>query len=337
MKKLLKWAAIAVVVVVVGLAGGFGWASSAAAGKLAQSYEAHSVDIPVPMPLSEAELAEIKGAGGEAEAGGEEGAPAAIDEQAIALERAIARGKHLVSSRYVCVECHGKDFGGGVMVEDPAMGSILGPNLTSGAGSRTKDYTIADWDRIVRHGIRADKRPALMPSEDFVNMSDRELSDIVAYIRSMPAVDKEVPQSSLGPVAKVLMATGKFPLSADMVHDHQGTHTAEAPASEVTPEFGKHVAQVCTGCHRADFSGGPIPVGPPSWPPSANLTSHKDGIAGWTFEQFADVMRTGKRADGTMVLEPMSLIPQYGAKMTDTEMKALWTYLQSLPPVPKNK
>ena len=32
--------------------------------------------------------------------------------------------------------------------------------------------------------------PAVMPSIDYVAMSDRELSDVVACIRSMPKVDK---------------------------------------------------------------------------------------------------------------------------------------------------
>ena len=42
------------------------------------------------------------------------------------------------------------------------------------------DYEPADWDRIVRHGLLSDGRPAAMPSEDFQMMSDQELSDIIA-------------------------------------------------------------------------------------------------------------------------------------------------------------
>ena len=37
------------------------------------------------------------------------------------------------------------------MVDDPAMGRLLGPNLTLGTGSRTLAYTAADWD--LHHGL----------------------------------------------------------------------------------------------------------------------------------------------------------------------------------------
>ena len=99
----------------------------------------------------------------------------------------MERGRHLVTARYGCAECHGANFGGGVMVDAFPLGSLLGPNITTGQGSRTLQYSPADWDRIVRHGVLPDGRPAVMPSIDFVQMSDQELSDIIAYIRSFPA------------------------------------------------------------------------------------------------------------------------------------------------------
>ena len=67
------------------------------------------------------------------------------------------------------------------MVDAFPLGTLLGPTITSGAGSVTPDYTPADWDRIVRHGVRQDGTASTMPAQDFQRMSDRELSDIVAY------------------------------------------------------------------------------------------------------------------------------------------------------------
>src|SRR5690606_29037362 len=219
------------------------------------------------------------------------------------------------------------------MVDDPAMGSLLGPNLTLGKGGVTRDYTTSDWDRIVRHGIRKDGRAAVMPSEDFLAMSDRELSDIVAYIRSLPPVDNVVPASTLGPVGKILLATGKFRLSVDAI-DHERAHRSDAPPAEETLEFGAHIAQVCTGCHRGSLEGGPIVQGPPDWAPAANLTPHEDGLAGWTFEQFERVMREGIRPDGQRVRAPMTLVTPFAAKMTETELRAIWLHLRSLDPAP---
>jgi mono/diheme cytochrome c family protein len=336
MLKPLKTLGVVAVLLLLVLAAGYGWAHSAANAQLARSLSAHDTDVPVPYPLEEADLEELRRQRG-AEAPEGEDPLAGVDLQAVALERAVARGKHLVESRFVCVECHGSDFRGGVMVDDPAVGTLLGPNLTAGRGSRTLGYTFADWDRIVRHGIRRDGRPAVMPSDDFLKMSDRELSDIIAYIQTFPPVDNEVPEPRLGPLGTVFLALGKLPLSADAVEDHHRDHPRLPPDEEVSEEFGAHLAQVCVGCHRHKLEGGPIPVGPPDWAPAANLTPHADGLAGWRFEQFDQVMRTGRRPDGTMVKEPMTLVRPYASNMTDVEMRALWAYLQSSPPVPLGK
>lgn len=324
MRKRLRWAGIAFSLLLLGTGLSYLVVSRQASAKLSRTPPAHRVDVPVPFPLTEAERAQL--------AGGPDREP--VDVTAVALERAIARGKHLVEARFLCAECHGADFGGGVMVDDPAMGSLLGPNLTSGEGSVTTEYTMADWDRIVRHGIRKDGRPALMPSEDFAEMSDRELSDIVAYVQSLPPVDRVVPPSTLGPVGKILLVTGKWLLSVDRVEDHDGSHSVEPPDSAVTTEFGAHLARVCVGCHRDDFEGGPIAQGPPSWAPASNLTPHDEGLAEWSYADFARVLREGKRPDGNPVQEPMTLMTSYGARMTETELRALWLYLKSLPPRP---
>jgi mono/diheme cytochrome c family protein len=232
------------------------------------------------------------------------------------------------------MECHGGDFGGGVMIDDPAIGRLLGPNLTGGTGSRTAGFRPGDWDRIVRHGILRDGRPSLMPSVDFQRLSDQELSDIVVLVQSQPPVDKDVPRVTLGPVGKVLVATGKLVLSADAIAANgDAPHVVNPPASAATVEFGRHLAATCMGCHGQDLAGGPIIGGDPSWPPAANLTPHPEGLARWSSVQFARAIREGKRPDGTALRSPMSGVVPYAVKMSDVEVEALWMYLQSLPAV----
>ena len=69
---------------------------------------------------------------------------------------------------------------------------------------------------------------------------------------------------------------------------------------------------------------------------TANLTPDKEtGLGDWTEEQFIATMRTGKhQGKGRPLLPPMPY-PVVGA-LTDPEIKALWAYLRSLPPV-KNR
>jgi mono/diheme cytochrome c family protein len=280
----------------------------------------HDVSFPVPFPLSPAEVDSLGLSPEEAEA--------------MALDRALERGRHLVQARYGCADCHGEDFGGGTMAEAGPVGSFYGPNLTAGAGGRTAGFTPSDWDAIVRHGVLPDGARAIMPAVDFLRMSDRELSDIMAYVGSLPPVDRTMPPSTLGPVGKILVATGKMPFSADLVASLAPSHPLTPPAAAVTPEFGAHVAAPCAGCHGLDLAGGPVPGGPPDWPLAANLTPHADGLAGWSYDDFRRAVLEGRRPDGTELRVPMTIVLPLFRNMTETELEAMWLHLSSIPPLP---
>jgi len=66
-----------------------------------------------------------------------------------------------------------------------------------------------------------------------------------------------------------------------------------------------------------------------------NLTPDKEtGIGEWTEEAFIQAMRTGKhqgQPNGRDILPPM---PWFNLKeMTDDDLKAVWAYLQTIPPI----
>ena len=321
MRKLLKIVGVLLGVLILVGAGVYVWASLTTRRVLAQTFETHLVDFPIPFPLDPAEVSTM-----------------GLTEDAarqLAQKRAVERGQHLITARYTCIACHGANFGGGVMVDAFPIGRLLGPNLTLGKGSRTADFKPRDWDRIVRHGVLRDGHGAVMPAEDFQHMSDQELSDIISYIRSLPPVDNTVPKSTFGPLGKVLVATGKMRLSASLIASHTAAHQVRPPEEAVSTAFGQHLASVCMGCHGPDFSGGPIAGGDPSWPPARNLTPDATGLKGWTYDQFVAALASGQRPDGTALRAPMTLITSYGRSMKDVERRALWAYLQSLPPVSK--
>jgi len=319
----LRIVGIVVLVVIVALLGFYLWASYTAARKLARVYQVHTVSFPIPFPLPPEEVARRKLT------------PAQAD--SVAHEEALVRGRHLITSRYPCTGCHGANLGGGTMVDAPPIGRILGPNLTAGRGGRTAGFQAADFDRIVRHGVKPGGLPALMPSVDFRLMSDQELSDLIVHLRAQPPVDSVVPAPTLGPLGKVLVATGKVQLSADLIAAEGAPHEVLPPPPGPTVEFGRHLAATCTGCHGANLAGGPIKGGDPSWPPAANLTPDASGLGAWTFEQFTALMRKAKRPDGRPLAEPMAGVTVLARNMTDVELEALWKFLRSVPPVAGRK
>ena len=205
----------------------------------------------------------------------------------------------------------------------------IAPNITK--GGLTKDYKGADWDRIIRHGIKPDHTNATMPAIDYMRLSDREVSDVAAYIHSMPAVETIQPDTKYGFIGKMLMGSGKLPIAAEEI-EHTAQTPEYPPEEALSLEFGQHVSQPCVGCHRLDFNGGPIAGGPPSWPPATNLTQTEDGLKGWTEADFMVAMRQGKRPDGTE-LHPAMPWPIL-SQLTDTELKSMWMYLETLEAVP---
>src|SRR6188768_974599 len=117
-------------VVLLGAGGFFLWASSTTAAKLSAVRETHVVDFPIPPPLSEQELwalrAQLEAERAAANVPVDPAVPlpdvlTGIDLDALARERSLARGQHLLEARMACLECHGEDGGGGKMIDSPVM------------------------------------------------------------------------------------------------------------------------------------------------------------------------------------------------------------------------
>jgi mono/diheme cytochrome c family protein len=293
-----------------------GWAIATANARYSRSWNVHAADFPIPFPPTAADSA-AAGPGGNADS--------------VALQRAMERGAHLVTTRIGCTGCHGADLSGSVLIDVPVVGYYAAPNLTPGEGSVTKGFTAHEWDMAVRHGVRHNGRSSSMPCNELVNLSDHELSDIAAYVTHVPPVNKSLSPPRMGPVFSFLVATDPKMLAAYGI-DHAAAHAAEPPPAAVTPEFGKHISLVCTGCHGPQFSGGKV-AGDPNMPLVANLTPDPTGIKDWSEADFVNSIRTGKRPDGTAINVAMPW--KTYAQMDDIELKAIYAYLRTVPARPK--
>lgn len=243
----------------------------------------------------------------------------------------VARGEHVLRVVAKCSECHGEDLGGKVFIDDPAFGRVFAPNLTRGNGGIAAAYADADFERAIRHGVARDgRRLVIMPSNEFQYLSDDDLGALVAYLKSVPPVDRVGPPIRIGPVARALYVAGQLPLFPAEEVLHANTPVPSVPVDS-TVEYGEYFARIgCSGCHGATYGGGKIPGTPPDWPATANLTP--TGIGHYEFADFQRVLETGVRPDGT-TLHP--LMPVAATKlMTPVEMTAVFKYLRTLQPRP---
>jgi mono/diheme cytochrome c family protein len=244
---------------------------------------------------------------------------------------ALARGEHLVKALAGCEGCHGADLGGMVLLEDPAIMTLYGPNLTMGEGGAAATFSDEDWVRVLRHGLRADGTPLLlMPSQNFRWLTDVDLGAIVTYIRSLPPVDNETPPSRLGPMGYVLALTEPAFLPAALFDHDEVLETDVEPG--VTVEYGGYLVAIgtCRDCHGENLNGRPLPPMLDE-PPARNLTP-AGNLANWTEEDFIRTMRTGVTPDGYGLQEPMAGVLTALKQQTDEELAAIYLYLQSLPP-----
>jgi mono/diheme cytochrome c family protein len=245
--------------------------------------------------------------------------------QALAIpadEAALARGKYLVDNVTNCHDCHEKDLGGKLIFDGGIlMARLSGPNLTRGKGGIASTYSGADWLRALKHGLRRDGSPLLiMPAQFFAELPESDMAAVIAYLKTLPPVDRELPSISVGPMGRLLVMSEAKLIPAQIV-DHAKPLMKAAPVELVAR--GEHLAGIagCRGCHNPDLTGG---GGPP--PGGANITPA--GIGTWTKEDFFRTLRTGRTPDNRQLSESM---PRTLGNMPDEDLDAIWAYLKTVP------
>ncbi len=228
-----------------------------------------------------------------------------------------------------CTHCHAEDFGGAdVSDEIPPFGTVAGPNLTSaGLGPALEDR---DWARAVRHAVGRDGEPLLfMPSGHvYVDMTDEEMGALIAYARSVPPVEREMPETRLNPLGHLMVVLGGVTIDAERID-----HSVEPYEWEggVSVRDGEYLSEMCTPCHASDFGG--LGSGGASPRPGPALTPDSP-FGRWSEEDFLHFFRTGETPYGR-TLDPAGMPWKAFGLLREDELRSLYRYLQTLPPSPR--
>jgi len=243
----------------------------------------------------------------------------AVDEIDILDDQAgIDEGERLARIRG-CFGCHGDNVAGQVFFEFFDGTTYVAPDLAAASQA----YSAAELDRVIRHGIRPDGTSVLlpMPSEMFYNLSDEDFGSIIGFLRSQTPATEPLPESYLGPVARVMLTmfkqeTGTI-LAAEAI-DHASPRSDSSP--ENAENFGKYIAMTtCTECHGKDLLGAFDGEFPP-------LTI----VAAYSLKDFTTLMRTGVPiGDRELDLMATVAVGRF-SYFTDMEITALHTFLKTL-------
>ena len=227
----------------------------------------------------------------------------------------IAEGRRLATIRGCVGGCHGKRGEGVVMFDEPMIGRVVAPNLTAA----TRKYSDAELVGVIKNGVRPGGRSMMvMPAEVFVLLTDEDLGRIIAFLKSMPAVEGPGPSVSLGPVGRIGVAIGKFKTVAQLIAE-----TVPPPdATSDEAARGRYLARTtCAQCHGTDLRGA---SNPDFTSPSLQL------VGAYSLEAFAQLMRDGVALGGRKLDTMSPWARNLLSHFTDAEIADLYSYLHAL-------
>lgn len=259
----------------------------------------------------------------------------------------IERGRYLVEGPAHCGECHGavdppaasrlgRPLIGGMEFVLP-VGTFRVPNITpdpeTGIGA-VEDRALA---RMIRYGVKPDGHGAL-PFMPYADLCDDDLTAIISYLRVQKPVRHVVPPHDINALGRVVQA---------FVLEPKGPSgpIRQSFAPEATAAYGEYLTHNvgnCVMCHskvdkRTGAFAGPKFGGGAEHDAfdnaqkkyvSPNLTPDVrwGWLNGWSEDAFVARFKGGRiHADSPMPWESFQ-------RMTDTDLRAIYRYLQTLPP-----
>ena len=233
---------------------------------------------------------------------------------------------------------------GGGEVPTP-FGKFYGPNITPDSETGIGAWSDAEIDAAIRQGFARGKgveSPA-MPYYQYAGMSDADVTDLIAYLRSLPPAGRtNQPHQGELPLARWAYRAWR------LLFVPRVTPPAAAPSTGT--ERGRYLVDhvsICTDCHtprnrfgapdRAMYLAGSAHG--PGGDPVPNITPHKTGIGSWDIADIVNLLTQGMLPDYDNVQGLMAdVIDGHGGgpgfkDAPEGDHRAIAEYLKTVPPI----
>lgn len=282
-------------------------------------------------------------------------APTRMSEQeASALKAGDPASGELVFWAGGCASCHaapdakGDDLlklGGGLRLETP-FGVFVSPNISSSEADGIGAWSLADFANAMTHGTSPDGRnyyPAF-PYTSYARMSDADIGDLYAFLKTLPAVDGAAASHELGFPFNIRRGLG---LWKRLFLDPSPVIAAPVPADGVDMalwERGRYLVEGpghCGECHTPrDLAGGlvlpawlggaPAPTGEGRIP---DITPVEGKFGSWSAADIAYYLESGFTPEYDSVGGEMVKVQENMARLPASDREAIAAYLKAIPPV----
>lgn len=262
----------------------------------------------------------------------------------------IRRGEYLARLGD-CVACHstpnGAPFAGGLEMATP-MGSIFATNITPDNETGIGSYSLADFDRALRHGVARDGHrlyPA-MPYPSYAKLNGEDVSALYAYF--MHGVHPVRQENKPGEIPWPLNM--RWPLALwNAVFVKPGAYQAKAPGDALW-DRGAYIVQGlghCGSCHTPrgltmsekalDQTSSLYLAGAAldGWYAPSLRGDVNTGLGRWSEEDIFRFLRTGRGQHAVVFGSMAEVFNNSTQYMTDGDLRAVARYLKSLPGDPK--
>ncbi len=245
-----------------------------------------------------------------------------------------------------CKECHTQDDGpllaGGRALETP-FGTFYSPNITSHPTLGIGSWNVQDLRRALRHGQSPDGAGyyPVFPYPSYTGISDDDISDLWAYLRTIPAVARPNDQHDL-----------KFPFSRrelmwgwQLLFFNSGPFVADTGQSEQWNRGAYLVRSLghCGECHSPRNLVGVVDnqreLGGNRFGPDGlevpNITPDQDsGIGSWSASDVSALLEMGMLPDADFVGAGMAaVVDNSTGYLTEPDRRAVVEFLQQLSPI----
>lgn len=244
-----------------------------------------------------------------------------------------------------CVSCHtakgGRRLAGGRRLKT-AFGTFVVPNITPDRDTGIGRWTERDFIRAMTLGLAPGGRhlyPAF-PYTSYTRMTTRDLRDLWAYLKTVPAIANRTPGHELDFPYSIRAGVGLWkllyldaapfrPTPGKPARWNRGAYIVTGPGH-------------CGACHTPrNFLGGPEQdkalTGTASGPNGDKVPDitpdKKRGIGRWSPQEITFALQTGITPTGDVLSGAMADVVDHSTgKLTDADRRAIADYLTALPP-----